>query len=93
MAEITSPRILLLEDLKLYVRGPSRDFEGAEGGFYLERLNSGSEVRAMRNKSRHRMGRAGSEAQVGEAKLGKILRTYTSAVTSSQAQLKPEGCL
>lgn len=72
MAEITSPRILLLEDLKLYVRGPSRDFEGAEGGFYLERLNSGSEVRAMRNKSQHRMGRAGSEAQVGEAKLGTI---------------------
>lgn len=34
-------------------------------------------------KSQHRMGRASSEAQEGGAKLGMILRTYTSAVMFS----------
>lgn len=41
----------------------------------MERLTRGSEVRAMRNKSQNRMGRDGSEAQVGGTKLGIILRT------------------
>lgn len=65
----------MIEDIKFYVRTQSRDFESGESGFYLERLNSGSEVTEMRNKGQNRMGRDGSEAQVGGAKLGIIPRT------------------
>lgn len=48
--------ILLIEDIKLCIKGQSRDIESRESGFYLERLNSGSEVRVMRNKSQNGMG-------------------------------------
>lgn len=72
MGEITSLWIFLIEDIKLYIREQSREFESGENGFYLERLNSGSEVRAMRNKSQN--GKRWC-VQVVEGQLGILLRT------------------
>lgn len=65
----------MLEDIKLSIRGQSRNYGSGESSFYLERLNSGSEFGAMRTKSQNRIGRDGSEVQVGGAKLGTVLRT------------------
>lgn len=48
--EIIRPWMFSLEDIKLYIRGQGRDFESGKSDFYLERLQSGSEFRVMRNK-------------------------------------------
>lgn len=65
----------MIVNIKLYIRGQSRDFDSGESGFYMERLNRGSEVRAMRNKSQDGIGRDGSEVQVRGTNLGIIFRT------------------
>lgn len=80
----------LIEDIKLYIREQSREFESGENGFYLERLNSGSEVRAMRNKSQNRMGSDGV-CRWWRGSWEHSSEHSTSAVMSSCPQLKPEG--
>ena len=67
--EIIRLWVFSLEDVKLYIRRQSRDFESRKSDFYLERLWGASEFRAMRNKSKQNGKRwqcwAGGWGQVG----------------------------